>query len=476
MGLGIQTTINFDTAGNFIHDATKVQFVGGLAKLLEEPGNDFINLFSLAGTVDPPNNTVGDAIFSRGDVTVQAQVGSPVVAGGVLEMRGGLVEKRVEYDLTGVATLLPLTGCVRTRIAPRYTGSPATTQTFWRESDGTTTSTFENVIIQHLSNGNLEFILRRTDGSDIVLISGAFAAVAGQTFEIEFNWDVAGAGVRESRAFVGGTQFQATNTGSSDARVGGTVGFIGSVGPAELPDFDVVEMQRFSVVQHTANYAPTALSPIFALDPTIEVNSAPFADAIKSFGPSVQEDLGAGGIVRWIMKLDAQLKWWDGAAWVDSDGSFAQSNTIGDATANITALDLTGGKVFKPVPLLHVDAGFSPVSPTVTSITYEYDFFVAKPDLPGRSLVFGFVTLTDGTPVSGATVEVEHDGFRHGSFQVEGDKQSVVTDADGRWEISVIETASLSLSPYEFRLAGQLFKNVQIPNTPSVDFGTLTVS
>lgn len=480
MGLGIQTTINFDTSGNFIHDAAKVEFVGGLARLIEFLNLDFDVLFGTAGTVDPPNNTVGDAEFSRGDGTVQAQAGSPVVVASALQLRGGVIEKRVEYDFTGVGTINALAGAVRIRVTPQYSGTPATTQTFWRESDGTIASQNENVVIEHLAGtGLLQAVVRRTNGTDIVVIQSAWAPVAGTTYEIELNFST-GPTVAASRLFLDGVQVGPTDNTVNVLRTGGTFAFTGSQIATDFPDFDVLDIQRFSAVQHTANYTPTGPTPLYSdTDPTVEVNSAPLADALKVLGPVVQDELGSGSSgaadeIRWLMKVDLQLMWWNGAAWANSDGTFAQSNTFADAAANITTLDLTGGKVFRPIPMLHANTGLFITTPSVTSVQYEYDFFVAVPALPTKVLVYGFARQTDGSIIAGATVEVEHSGFRHGSFQIDGDLQTALTDVDGRWELLVLETESVSLAPYEFRVAGQLFKGIQIPDAVSVDFGTLT--
>jgi hypothetical protein len=474
MGLGVQTTLNYATAGNFTFDAALVEFVGSLARLKQLPIGTFLALYRLAGTVDPPNNAVGDGDAGGGDLTVQAVTGVVTVASGRLQLLGAATEKRIEYDAAANADSTNV-GCLRIGIVTGYTGSPTTDQQFYGEGLSVV-SAMRRFLLSHNTAGVLTCDIFDNAGATIVSLAMAgFSPTAGVEQEIEVNWDmVAGS----SRLYVDGIEKDAdANTGSRNAP---TLMYIGALSAAFLPDFEVTFLNRFLAVQHTANYTPTGPDPLHSLaDPTVEICAPSVTDGLKAFGPLVADQLGTGASgaldeVRFVLKVNTVYKWHNGGGWVTSDKSFAQSNTLAQVSANVATLDLTPSANLRVVALLHSDDGET--TPTVTSIEFEFDFFQVAPTQPTKVVVFGNVFDAAGMPLEGETVEVDHDGFRHGSFQVDGAKLSALTDEDGKWELQVFETATLPLAPYDFRVGGVLLAGASVPDLPTVDFGDLTAT
>lgn len=473
MGLGVETTINNDTAGNFTFDAALVEFIGGLARLKQLPIGTFLALYRLAGTVDPPNNTVGDGDAGGGDLTVQAVTGVVAVAAGRLQLLGAATEKRIEYDAPANADSTNV-GCLRIGIVTGYTGSPVTDQHFYGEGM-TVASANRRLLLSHSTTGVLTCDILDNSGATVVSLALAgFSPTAGVEQEIEVNWDmVAGS----SRLYVDGVEKDAdANTGSRNAP---SLMFIGALSAAFLPDFEVTFINRFLAVQHTVNYTATGPDPLHSLaDPTVEINTPSVADALKAFGPLVADQLGAGASgaldeVRFILKVNTVLMWHNGASWVTSDKSFAQSNTTAQISANVATLDLTPSANFRVVELLHSDDGET--TPAVTSIEFEFDFFQTSAVQPTRVVVFGELFKSDGTARVGEIVEVDHDGYRHTAIQVDGDLITGVVASDGKWELQVFETGTIvpAIAPYDFRVGGVLLRGVSVPDLATVDFNTL---
>ena len=143
--------------------------------------------------------------------------------------------------------------------------------------------------------------------------------------------------------------------------------------------------------------------------------------------------------VRFILGLDGVDSWWDGAAWVVSDASVVQSNTLAEinVTAVLEAAVPTGETVlFEVIPILTSSDGVS--TPTLTSITYTGHAAPASCDITG--------TILDacGAAAVGCEVTLRPIGASPGSAQAIGgvgillDECGVVTDNNGTFTIAAL--------------------------------------
>lgn len=205
-------------------------------------------------------------------------------------------------------------------------------------------------------------------------------------------------------------------------------------------------------------------------DPTIRPVAGTSADAFLNFAAV----LAASGSdeIRWTISVDGVLKWWDGAAWSNSDGTLAETNTAADVNTNAAALDISAGVTLKPVAHLHSDDGST--TPDLTSATFDYSFFVVAAPEPNTCVVYGWIWNLDGTPKVGATVRVKSWKFEHGSYVVNFFSE-VVTDASGYWEMNIVETETIGLRPYEVFVDNvRIARDAQVPDALSASFDTLT--
>lgn len=176
-------------------------------------------------------------------------------------------------------------------------------------------------------------------------------------------------------------------------------------------------------------------------------------------------DLDLGGVVtpagtelRALVKVDSVPKWWNGTAWVTSNGSQAQTNTIAEVQANAAALDMASNAYVKPCILAYTTDDDE--TPELASIIMEYDFggIASNPDV---CLVWGYLKKPGGQnpvpdPIAGATVTfsmVKKTGqYREAAGNVIGLSVSVTTDENGYYEAYLIRSSAFEAAPIQYEV------------------------
>jgi hypothetical protein len=211
--------------------------------------------------------------------------------------------------------------------------------------------------------------------------------------------------------------------------------------------------------------------PYPVTNPTILDTVGIDSDGLASF--SVVTTATPPDEVRFAIRFAGIDYWWDGAAWAVSAG-YADTNTATEINDNCAELDMSAGGSLQILVYLHSDSGAS--TPTISSVTYSYGFWVAAPAPPAECVVYGWLLDVNGTPVEGVTVRWKNPSFYHGSYYVGPQDRTVITDPDGYWEFSLIETETIMLAPYNMSLDGISatsvdleFQNIQVPNEYSTD-------
>lgn len=230
-------------------------------------------------------------------------------------------------------------------------------------------------------------------------------------------------------------------------------------------------------------------------NPSIENNAPISADALVSLAATSEQD--GGDSIQYILVVNNQDKYWNGTAWVNSNGSFAQSNTVEDIDDNLEDLDISGGVSIKIKALLHSSDGSS--TPELEEISLMYDFFVSTPSQPNKCILYGFLNDHVGLISSSreARLEIElASGFKYGDRIIGPFKRVFEYNANGYVETTnsylqeddanatdgIVETESIELSPYfmsiQYRdLQGKLVKvekqNVQVPDLLTANLADL---
>ncbi len=258
-------------------------------------------------------------------VLTGAGVGGPTVVGGKLDLTGAT--KMVQYQALNNADSLQV-GCVRFKYTPNYSGAPATTRGLFCISESA--ASINNMIyLSHSSVGNIAILSRDSVGGSINNgIFGTFVAVAGVEVEMELNWDYT---TGATRFFINGLQIGSTfvQTGTRS----GTVGIfnLGAYYAGTVKaDGYFNDLKIFSVVKHTENYTPgyTVTETIFleskTVCPALTLVSPGNIQSVQTVDAVISSDTHA------TIGVTGMQFWYNGATWVASNETYAQSNTLAD--------------------------------------------------------------------------------------------------------------------------------------------------
>jgi hypothetical protein len=217
--------------------------------------NNFANLTSngcLKFRIRPTfNNAYGNMDFNATTNPIIVAVPVSDIAqkkfgGASLNLLGG-ASKNVKYNVDNVAGMLQ-TGTIDFFFKLNYTGAPSTNVGLIDIRDAADNN--NRIVIYHGTDGRMHYNIFDQTGALIVDINFAWAAdTAWHNTELCFDIN-AGA----SRAFVDGTQYGTTNTGTG-TRVNVTDGvYVGSVS-TNVSNQYMDDVAFFSTVWHTTNYA-----------------------------------------------------------------------------------------------------------------------------------------------------------------------------------------------------------------------------
>lgn len=535
-----------DDTGFTLEDSVKAEITGGQAQQVDQRLADETLWATFQSSVD---------LTYGGGVLTGNPVNGASVTGGKLDLRGGAgTDKHVYWPAVGNADSQQV-GAVRFKYVPNYSGAPAASQFIWFNQRGDTDK--RNCVRLRHSATTGEIHIYMTDSADVIVEAtdlGAWNPTAGTEYEFELNWDLdAGA----HRLFIDGVQFGATmtGTGTRDSNIGSIACGINPTGATLAADFQIDDLVHFPTVQHTSGYAPgyslsetiylesyvqlpefayamletiqalTGLTTSEANSPrysvrvgsgswrywdgaawsisdgsyaqaasaantnanlathpdasggsavtvrvhfgasnsqmsvsdlsleytgrqyvstgTAETNTTLSASAVSSFAAT---ETAAGGTVRHGLRVSGTLKWWNGSAWADSDGSAGQLNAAADVNANLGDLSLGAtGEAIKVYTRLTAP-GSQLQTPDLDQVVVAYSFEVVDPSEIATCRVFGTVTDVEDEPISGVIVTVERKTTKDtdisqavGRIVYQG--KQVTTGADGEFSFNLIPTA-----------------------------------
>lgn len=363
------------------------------------------------------------------DATRSAPSGTGTAIGGAsivsnkLDLKGGTL-KYVDY--AGTDTPISNVGTIRVGIIPNYTGFPSSDRSIFSFRP---TSGFSNVLnVYHATSGNFVIQLYASSGAAIFLSvsPSTVSATAGTLMDIEFNMDTTGT----SRLFVDGVLV--LEDSSTGTRTTPTTFRVGSNHSAtHSPDFEVEYVQVYSTVQHTTAYTPDAKAVTYnTTAQSLQLVTGIGMDSLDGFAESVS--VSGLDMIKYALIVDGVDKYWDGAAWSNSSG-YAQTNTAAEIETNKDALDISLGASVQPK--VYFKSEFGETTPTITSMTIDYDFFAAMISQQVCK-VYGYVThnLAAITSVSGY-IKSSSPFFRDGNLITVNEPISV--NANGYFEIDV---------------------------------------
>jgi len=593
-----QTTYNYNDAADYTFDAGKVEISSGKAqlKLTDETGKTFTEDFVddtgftydntkaefAAGVArqlgqNPTNSILGaefgaslDASWSTFGANTHTTVGAPVLTANKLGCPAG--NNAIYYEHAAIGNIGEL-GAMKFKFTPGYTGSPPANTGLSSLYPAAGLASVINLF--HGSTGAVRLTTYNSAGGVIFTASNfaVWAPTAGVEYTIELLWDYATYGLRlyidgvklggdlavggatrgtsATRQYLGANptytradgdfddillltddtqdetylvpanlyvesnvslpafvygglgNIQAfTNLASTEV---GTVQYIidnkywsgaawvasdgsfaqsnpiatintniGSLNPSDSPVVEAVFTTSGTlssvddlILTYTGQYYATDST----IDPTIKVQT----NGLNSISSTTTEP--AGSEIKYVVYFGSSPFYWNGAAWVASDISAAQANTLVEVNTNASSLDLSAGGIMSILVVFDTD-GIT--QPSIDELSLDYDFSISAPNSIAETVVyvhFHDISQGDFTNMTDSKLQISNkDAFYHSGKLFPPTIQTASFDANGRAEIGVVETASISEKmSYKIvykendQIREVSFVDIEVPNTGSAD-------
>ena len=326
---------NFDDDTGFTYDNTKSEFSGGVVQQKDTRPSD-ATLYASFSTDE--NSSWADGSTSN------SLVGGAVWDSGRIDLTGG-TGKRLNMPALGNFDNLGGSGsrgCIRFTYMPNYNGAP-TVGGHILELD-TPTGNNNAIFIRHYGGGAppdyISIDLRDSSGTSHWMYTSAKSFTQGQEYVFELNFDFDGV----SRFFFVGVLEASLNT-SSWTRVNDTGTFKWG-GDSGTGDFYIKDIILFSEVQHTSEHAgelPFSYNNTIYVENTVILPEMEYTGAgnLVTFDSLVTSETDAP---KYTVQLgrSGNYVYWNGSAWVTSDGSYSQSTDVSTFSSNLASLSVSG--------------------------------------------------------------------------------------------------------------------------------------
>lgn len=175
-------------------------------------------------------------------------------------------------------------------------------------------------------------------------------------------------------------------------------------------------------------------------------------------------------------------KYWTGAAWATSNGTYAQSSTIAAAIANIGTL-LTGSGYGLPVkPKIYLHSADGSTTPTITSTAITYDFQATQPDESPTCVVHHTLKDAGNAAISSAKIVAKPIRLPRNAAAQDAmifKEVSTTSDSNGQWDLDLIRSSSLEGSAqyvFTFLMPDGKFTELKrtVPDQDSISFDSLS--
>lgn len=463
----IELRIPFTNSGNYIFDPAVVEVQEGKGKLLSRLPIS-TEIFFAGYNADINGNRGIGSLPGVG-------TGAPGVSAGRLDLKGPSV-KYVDYNVNNLNSLTQ-TGTIRFRVVLNYNNAPASDRTFFVIVDSA--SNDNNIKLTHKSDGNINLQLSNSDGSIIIDNDfGIFNAVQGTEIEIELNFnlnDISG-GEGLIGLYIDGVLFGdrlrdiLTRTTTIDLfRIGS------NAAGSDQSDFEISFFQIFDQVIHITDYTPIDQPDTdFSLNiETIQANATALIDQLVSV--SVVEIKPGSDDIKYILIRDGISVYHNGAAWVNSDGSFGNSNTIAEINLNVATFT-TGLVTIGLIILLKSDDGTT--TPEIDEFIIVHNFAGFSGDVISKCIVFGNIINNvsgDNNPVK-VFLSRPFSKYKTNTIVRKLDTAQEFTprENDGFFTIALIENTNMEPgTTWIFEYADGSAESVTVTDIGTCNFGDL---
>jgi len=194
-----------------------------------------------------------------------------------------------------------------------------------------------------------------------------------------------------------------------------------------------------TVTQTVITYTGQQYSPNGYILPSQPIQTS----AMSSY--SETETLPSGTGIQACLKVNGIFQYWNGSAWVVSDGSYSQSNTASVIAANISSLSLGSNSTVYIKWNLNTTNPLTTPTLTESDITYNFGQVISNPN---TCSVYGRLINISGQAEVGAiltfTRNIQNSLYTEsGDNVVLNESVSVSTDINGEFIIPLIYSSQL---------------------------------
>lgn len=189
------------------------------------------------------------------------------------------------------------------------------------------------------------------------------------------------------------------------------------------------------------------------------------------------KDMMMGSVMNFI-NINGDYYYYNGTAWVESNGTLMQANDSMTFQANLSTLPIIPGigATVQIASIMKSASGYT--TPWIESYYIKYSYKFRADDI-NKCTVYGTVLDNAGDPIVGVIIVAQsNDKFYSGAFI--GPKSSATTNAKGKWSMSVVETETANTGVDFFIKYDEdgeeiefPFKDKVVPNLPTVKLSDL---
>lgn len=352
-------TLSGASSTGITYDSTKVEFTAGSAKLKNQYGDDayFVATYS----------TSKNANYSKlgGSLTATSSGTSSITSDKLVFSSGS--SAYVSYNPLGNFPI-GQSYSLKFKYTPGYTTDPVVNQHIFC-SARTDTDGAWSLFINH-GGGTKNATYHAETNSAIKAYStvwnGASSGVENEFLAVT-DWTNA-----VYRLYIDGVLIGSPPTGSSTRD---SIGRILRVGQdhdnnaGDIANFSIRDLIIYSGVHQSGAYTPgytLTETPYLTTDPTIKNTTQVTAASYVSF--TTGTTVAGSDAVKYQIEVGGQAKYWNGSAWANSDGTYAQSNTAAEINTNCPTLAAGATRI---VAVLRSADGSTTPALAYASLTYR---------------------------------------------------------------------------------------------------------
>ena len=389
----------FDNTSNYKFDNNKLEIINGICQLKQKIYLDETLYISYDSSLDADRG-IGDLI--------------------AVNYGAKITNKKLDLSTGGIQYhngTNGMKGCIRFKITPTYSIKPASTQVFFDNH-----ITLNKLKIYHYNNGKLYAEIYDNNGICLSQLSIIFNVLAGQEYEIEFNWDVE---IGHYYLFIDGIL----------VGIGNNIGIRNNTNLMGIGtgNYYLDDLQIFSKVQHILKYIPSIYHPYDYYEGEVSITSMSSfrTDKINSL------ELISTNNIKIILLKDSVKYYYDivNSIWKISNGSYIQANNILDLDSSVLLNFISNNRDFKWLLIFNSNGK---ILININNFKINYNF---AGDLPiiNKTTIYGFY-YEKGQPVEGVRIKTHFVSFNAGGgggSKIQQNKLNyeTITDITGYWEI-----------------------------------------